>query len=243
MKQHFEKMRIVSLDYPKEYENIISFWKKGNLYISTIYDSHFLMSYLSNKDTIRYLDHFILLLPHDTNKQSLFWSEFYKAFGLDYESLIDKDNNIKVIKGILNYLETITNLGKDSVVLDYGCGTGLAKSVTEKYKLIGYEPVFEMRKQALQRGYTALDYNQFVTLQDNLFDAGFASYVFHMTINEKEVHEIKNKLKKGSLFLANYYKNINSDVVNNMFKKFDFEIIKLDLKTYGLEDVVYGYKK
>lgn len=243
MKQPFNNLKIVSLNYPTKYKDIFRFQKLGNLYVSDVNNMQYIDKIHSDISAINYLDHFIILLPSTQIKQAEFWLEFYKLYGEEYENIINIKKNIKSIQDMLHYIEMQCKLDENSVVLDYGCGSGIAKCVKVNYKLIGYEPVAEMRKQAIDRDYSVLDYNEFVELPNGFCSAGFANYVFHMSVSEKEIDEINKKLKPNSVFLANFYKSINIDSVNRIFKKYNYEIHRISLSSDNSGDAVYEYRK
>lgn len=243
MKQPFNTLKIVSLDYPTKYKDFFRFQRLGNLYVSDVNNMQYVEEINSDVNAINYLDCFIILLPSTQIKQAEFWLEFYKMFGKEYENIINIKNNIKSIQEILHYIEMRCQLDENSVVLDYGCGSGIAKCVKVDYNLIGYEPVAEMRKQAIDRKYNVLDYNEFVELPNGFCSAGFANYVFHMAVSEKEIAEIDKKLKPNSIFIANFYKNINIDSVNRIFEKYNYETHRISISTNNSGDAVYEYRK
>jgi len=205
-------------------------YKKQELYIYKVHNIvniDRLLDTKNNKNIIFYLDNFIIILPDEYQMQNIFWKKFYKIFGYSYEQMIDISNNIKCIEGMVNYINKKVSLTASSKILDFGCGTGLSTLVPFIGSVIGYDPVYEMRIQACKRGLHTLDTEEINSISNNYFDAVFSSYVFHMAVDENDIIKIFPKMKQGAIWIANYYKGINEDFVNNFFMKHGFQVIKI----------------
>lgn len=190
---------------------------------------------------MHYLDHFLLIIPDDYYQQEELWRDFYKCFGSYYEYLINNESNIECIRTLLKYIHNQKKIKKTDVILDFGCGSGLATKVSTPAKILGYEPVDEMRVQAQQRGMKLLTKEDIYYLQENTFDAVFSSYVFHMVVCEEDIALILSKMKKDALWIANFYKNINIEYINTIFRKYGYTPKKLKIEErYG---AMYEYRK
>lgn len=211
------------------------FWYeiKGNDLPSELY---------SRYHVLYYLDCFILLLPSVVEEQQVFWQEFYRCFGNEYESLIDKKRNLMNINLMLKYIETTKKMGGFGNILDFGCGSGISMEAGYKGQILGYEPVKEMRVQAEKRGMKVFYEDNFDLIPNNYFDAVFASYVFHMCIMEKDILRIIPKVKADAVWLANYYKDMNKAYVNDIFKKNGFAIKEIYFKN-GENECIYEYTR
>lgn len=191
---------------------------------------------------IYYLDSFVILLPDEYDEQNNLWRNFYKVFGSCYEKMIDVSHNKKCIEGMVAYINSVIGINSSSRILDYGCGSGLSASISTKGKIIGYDPIYEMRMQACQKGLQTLDTKQMKIIPNCYFDAIFSSYVFHMAVSEDSIEEILPKMKPGAIWIANYYKGINESYVNNFFLNHDFQIIKVNDMQERFGNV-YEYRK
>lgn len=234
---HLSEHRIVVSTDPIENQGqVLCCQKRGILYLSKV-SSEFEGYLVRERNGIYYLDRFIMLLPKDYSAQGLLWTEFYRIYGEKYEQLIDISKNLKSMKVMLDYIKPC----KGDIILDFGCGSGLASKLECEAKLLGYEIIPEMRKQARKKGYNILDEMTFHKLPEEYFDAGFANFVFHMSIEEQVVKEVVSKLKTGAVFLANYYKNLNSDRMNQYFQDAGCNYNMLPY-TGGL-GTIYEYRK
>jgi hypothetical protein len=93
--------------------------------------------------------------------------------------------------------------------------------------IVGYEPVFSMRQQARTKGLPVLGYREFNKLPNKYFDACFASYVFHMSVEERSIYQLTQKMKEDAVLVANFYKNINVERMNQIFSKLDYRVIRI----------------
>lgn len=192
---------------------------------------------------ICYLDCFFLLLPEQYNQQQVLWKDFYHCFGIDYEMLIDKGHNLKCMNKLLDYIvEKMPQNVRNVQILDYGCGSGLSVLCRRGMTITGFDKVSQMSTQAEDRGMHVLHDREIQCVPDEFFDAVFSSYVFHMGITQEDIAKIIPKMKKGAIWVANYYKDINVNIVNKMFLKKQFCVKKIlsDDERFGS---IYEYKQ
>lgn len=212
-----------------------------SLYIYRTKDSMVLSEY-SKKNIIRYLDCFLLILPENYSAQADMWKDFYRCFGAYYDKLIDTENNIECIRTLLGVIDSQKKVTESDVILDFGCGNGLANKVKSKGKILGYEPVDEMGIQAKKRGMQLLTREEICALPESFFDAVFSSYVFHMSVREEEIALILGKMKRDALWVANFYKDTNIQYINNIFEKYGYVQRRIDMQEERF-GTVYVYRK
>lgn len=193
-------------------------------------------------NVIYYLDYFVLIMPETYAKQKSLWSDFYDCFADVYECLIDKKQNLNCIEMMLWYIDKEIKLGKNHKILDYGCGSGLSATIEHNGEIFGYEPSGAMRDKAKNRGLKVYDKQILKDMPDNFFDAVFASYVFHMAIDEQDILQFIPKMKKNAIWIANFYKNLNVEIVNNIFKKNGFSINRVEMQDERFGHV-YEYRR
>lgn len=237
-----EKILIALEDLSLEYE-IEYITKNDNIYIYLVTEKVELDKIIRRNDAFCYLDYFIVLLPLEYNLQQKMWKDFYHFFADDYEFLIDKNHNIQCIEALLQYIYINKLIIPSSNILDYGCGNGLSMQSTNKGSIWGYEPVAEMRAQAKKNGMQVICEENIDSIQNEFFDAVFSSYVMHMGITQSDIVRIIPKLKKGAIWVANYYKGINEEYVNDMFRELGLQVKKIQLKSEGYGNVYEYYRK
>lgn len=202
-------------------------FRKYGLYIYEMKDINkkkLLIELLKENIVLPYLDCFILILPQEYVKQTLFWKKFYKVFGASYENMIDKSVNLECIKAMILHIDKKIKINSSSIILDYGCGSGLSMLIPCKGEIVGYEPIYEMRKQAKSRGMRTISSNELKEIPEKYFDAVFFSYVFHMSVSEKNINYMMTKMKPNALWIANFYKGFNEEIINNIFRKNGFRV-------------------
>lgn len=227
------------LDYNIHFR-FVDHFNNINIYIVKVFDT----SYISRCKckTINYLDRFILLMPESNEEKRKIWLDFYHYFAVDYEELIDKGNNLNCIKAMIDYIEK-SLLSSEYCCLDYGCGTGLSSMVRTRGKIVGYEPVETMRQMAQKRGMHVYTQDNIIDIPDNSLDAVFASYIFHMDIEDQDIVRIFPKLKENALWIANFYKRINEESINILFHKNGFYVKRLEEIEEGRFGTVYEYRR
>jgi len=220
-------MLILSYGRLENEQNLVFQVNVRRISIYILEEGTILDEFIKNKNVIQYLDHFIIFLPEKKEFQNLFWKEFYSIFGKDYEKIINTSNNIFCMNEMIHYMKENANIGNQSMLLDYGCGSGLSLYTDYIGRLVGYEPVYTMRQQALKRGMHVLGSHAFNMLPDDYFDAAFACYVFHLSIQEKSIYQLSQKMKKEAVLVANFYKDIDVVRINRIFDKLNYRVMKI----------------
>ena len=242
MKYQYNRMIIVS-DHELVIEtkelSFIEHNKSVYLYYINDNDVIALMRSEYKHRVIQYLNHFILLLPNDYTRQFNFWNNLYECIGDDYESLINVNINKACIKLMIDYIQDNRKISDDSLLLDFGCGTGISQYVHHKGKIIGYEPVYEMRKQAQMKGLSV--YSCIDKISEESLDAVFSSFVLHMGIQESEIQKVARKMKTNAIWISNFYDGINEDIINSYMLKTGLRLTQL--QEYNKIGRLYEYRK
>lgn len=242
MHQFSGEMTVISLVNDMFTKGLVLREKYRHIYIySTIVPDEIKMQ-IGKEHCIEYLDSFLIVLPEDYASQSVIWEDFYTYYGDIYERMVDINNNIRCIKTLYSYIQQNICMTATTNVLDYGCGSGLSININANCNLIGYEPNEKMRKQAVEKGMIVLDSQQLYLLPNDYIDAVFSSYVFHMGIKDSDIEMINRIIRRDGIIVANYYKNINSIVVNDAFIQNGFSVKKI----IGFDErfgCVYEYRK
>lgn len=231
---------IISLSYLFELEDIIFIKKFNNIFIFGSKNKKIFRELNTQKSVVYYLDKFIIVLPERYTTQNQLWQDFYQMFGNQYETLVNKKNNQECIELMLNIISF--NTDRNCKILDFGCGSGLSLEIKHTGEIYGYELVDVMKNQAQNKGMIVYDSKEINNIPNGFFDAVFSSYVFHMGITNEDIERIIPKIKKGGLWVANFYKEINVNHVNKIFKDIGFITQK---KLYGDErhGSIYEYRK
>lgn len=225
---NFDSVVVVTYKYMEDNNRLLFRQKIGNFFFYTIQTGYSINEVTIRGHVLEYLDYFIIVLPSHYEEQRDFWKEFYEIIGRAYETLIDKTNNISCIDEMMKRINKHGLIDEKTVILDYGCGAGLSQELGCSGEIVGYDFSNEMRRLARKRGMHVVDEKQLASLPDNYFDACFASYVFHMAIREDELDIMLKKLKENSIIIANFYKDLNVDIVNEFFEKRDYRILKVN---------------
>lgn len=239
------KYLIISLDKIENISYLRFQFQKYGLYVyemGAVNKKEELKESLKENEILFYLDYFVIILPKEYSRQSFLWTRFYKIFGELYENMIDKSINLECIGEMLSYICKKIEINSSSTILDYGCGSGLSTLVPFEGKIIGYEPIYEMRRQARYRGMLAVSSSGIQKIPENYFDAVFSSYVFHMAVSEENIKYIINKMKPDAFWIANFYKGMNEEVINTIFQKNNFIIEQV----YDMQEKfgnVYEYRR
>ena len=236
MMHQFKREKIViSLVNDMHIEGLMLKKRYKHIYIFSTVVPNEIEKKIGKEYCVEYLDFFLIILPQNYDLQSILWEDFYTYYGDVYEKLVDINNNIRCIKALYSYI-------KKSNILDYGCGSGFSISLNKNCNLIGYEPNEKMRRQAVQRGMKVVNRHQLSLLTSGYIDAVFSSYVFHMGIKTNDIEVLHKIIRRDGIIVANYYKNINSDIVNDIFMHNGFNVKKI----VGFEErfgCVYEYRK
>jgi SAM-dependent methyltransferase len=153
--------------------------------------------------------------------QQALYIEFFDYIGDDYESLIDVNRNSGNISVLLDLLrQRIGNLA-GKILLDFGCGTGLAITQLQaaKARFIGVDQSPHMLDIARCRGMEAIDVAA-LNSWGSRFDGAIASYVLHLVSDEAVIKAVASSLKSGATLVGNFHKGANVEWVDRMFNQF-----------------------
>ena len=236
------EMIVISLNSDLSSEELILKEIYKHLFIYSTTNLKAVKKQINIEHYVEYLDSFLFVLPEDYSSQSIIWEDFYSRYADSFESITDIGHNILCIKKIYALIQKRMNISSRTKVLDFGCGSGLAIHLNAECDLIGYEPNEKMRKQARAKGMKVLDANQICMLPDNSIDAVFSSYVFHMGIKEHDIELLRRIIRQDGMIVANFYKNMNCLVVNDIFACMGFSVTKINEfdERFGS---VYEYRK
>jgi predicted TPR repeat methyltransferase len=176
------------------------------------------------------LDRFVFLIPEQQEAQNqLFWS-FFDAIAGRYETLIDVRFNLHNIYSLLTKLSSCIGNLQDRLILDFGCGTGLALGPIHEFhaEVIGVDAAATMREIAASRGMRVVSPAELLALPEE-FDGVIASYVFHLSLDATAIFAMWSKLKSGGAVVANFHKNLGRDSVSQMFESLGAEPTELDV--------------
>lgn len=241
MKFQYEDEVVVSLNNLENIAGIKCIKKNDDIFIYKIMDWRVADNLKKQKNMVHYMDRFYIILPDSYQEQERLWRYFYLNFGEQYESIINITHNCSCISFMLDYLTNRQKLTIGSTVLDFGCGSGLSKLCKNAVNVLGYESIDIMRTQAIQRGLKVLSGNELQSY-DKFFDGVFASYVLHMAISEKDITIVRDKMRDGAVWIANFYKDINVETVNYIFSKNGFDVKEVVCVQEGFGSV-YEYRK
>ena len=228
MHQFSGEMTVISLVKDLFIKELVFREKYRHIYIySTIAPNEIKMQ-IGKEHCIEYLDCFLIVLPDDYALQSVIWDDFYTYYGDTYERMVDVNSNIMCIKKLYSYIQKKICVTGRTNILDYGCGSGLAININVDCNLIGYEPNEKMRRQAEKKGMKVLNSKQLYLLSNGCIDAVFSSYVFHMGIKDSDIEILSRIIRCDGIIVANYYKNINCNVVNDTFIHNGFAVKKIN---------------
>ena len=223
-------------------EGLVFRKKYRHIYLYETFEIDKIKTLIGLDNCIEYLDCFLVILPEDYALQSLLWADFYAYCGDRYEKMIDVQNNLNCIMNLYAYIQKNVNIKAATVILDYGCGSGLSININASCRLIGYEPNEKMRRQAVKKGMEVLDRKGINMLPDECVAAVFSSYVFHMGIKESDIKTLSRIIRREGVIVANFYKGINCIWVNNAFAEKGFDVKKI----IGLDErfgCIYEYRK
>jgi len=139
--------------------------------------------------------------------------------------------------GLFRYLKGIIP-GKESQILDIGCGTGISTRQLKRhgFKVIGSDKGVEMIQIAKRHGggisYVVAPANK-LPFRKGQFDIITAFTAFHWFDDTKSVNEIKRVLKKGGIFIA---------VKKTLTKSKDRRVEKLQRGQRVIMDRYFGEK-
>jgi SAM-dependent methyltransferase len=134
--------------------------------------------------------------------------EFFEVIAREYDLLIDRQRNLENIANLITFLKQFCVIEQDTLVLDYGSGTGLSMLVeqTRGIRIVGVERSQAMREIAASRGMNVWGPGTLARQARGSVDAAFASYVFHLLPNPGGLKLLSMRLKIGGVLVANFHK-------------------------------------
>jgi hypothetical protein len=161
------------------------------------------------------LDSYVLI-HGETITKDIMISSLYEYIAPIYEEVIDITRNIENIETLLIIADK-HNQKKGKILLDYGCGTGLSRSiVSSDNTLYGYEPSYSMGEYASLRGINVIS-REDLEDSDLFFDVIFSSYVFHLDVDFNILAKALSKLTDFGIFVCNIHKgSLGSNFVKRM---------------------------
>lgn len=193
-------------------------------------------------NVLHYLDCFWLILPKLIIERRIFWKEFYNLYSNIYDKLVDSDHNINCICHFKNILEKRKLYSPNSLIFDFGCGIGLSSHVFDNKHLFGYDSNALMEAKAEKCGLKIISRNQFQNIAEDSFDICIACYVFHLSIDEYEIVKLTNIIKRGGAIIANFYKGIEEERINQIISNCDLKIERVEYLN-GKYGSIYVYRK
>lgn len=241
--QFNKETAVISLDGNLSAENLILKTIYRHLFIYSTTDPNAVKMQNSGRHCVEYCNLFLIILPEDYGLQSILWEDFYLYYGNLFESIIDVEHNILCIKRLYTHIQKRIQVTEKTRILDFGCGSGLAVTLDAKCEVIGYEPNKTMRVQAVKKGMKVLDACQICGMPDHDIDAVFASYVFHMGLDDRDIEILSRIVRPNGIVVANFYKDMNCHIVNNIFRRKGFFVKKIMGSDKGFGSIYEYYKK
>ena len=178
----------------------------------------------------RYLDRFYLWIPgFDEDRRQSLLDSFFALIADEYESLIDVGRNLGNIQNLLRLVCELTGPTEGSVVIDYGCGTGLSLHAAPELKvsIVGVERCVLMRAHASARGMTVWSPGDLARQPKDSLPAAFASYVLHLLPHTDGVRLLWSRLKPGGVLVANFHKGQGIEQINTCLRENRCRILRL----------------
>jgi SAM-dependent methyltransferase len=178
----------------------------------------------------RYLDKFYIWTPaEDLEHRQKVLDKFFQIIAEQYELLIDVGRNLENINNLLGFLSDMLDPINGSIIVDYGCGTGLSVGLASNLniKLIGVDRCPKMRQISASKGMTVWSIGELARQLPNSLDGAFASYVFHLLPHTKGLELLWSRLRPGGIIAANFHKNQGVELVETCIRNLRGSIINL----------------
>lgn len=177
-----------------------------------------------------YLDRFYLIIPKNSpvEHQHLI-DAFFSIIADSYDQLIDIHRNVENITILIDYIHRFVDLSEDSIVYDFGCGTGLSVhiAIEMRMNIIGIERCRAMRQIALSRGMNVIGPEDLSLVLECSIDAAFASYVFHLLSDASYLDSLWRCIKPAGVLVANFHKNRGSEAIMRFMQDKNAKVVNL----------------
>jgi SAM-dependent methyltransferase len=160
-----------------------------------------------DRDAMRCLDRFDLILPQGREGREAVLAAFFEHLHLHYEALIEPERNLENIETLLAIVLRRTR-SSPNPVLDFGCGPGLSARLGRHRgcRLLGFDPTVGMRTLAERHGLTTIDAAGLRSLPQASLRGAFASYVLHLQPCPEQLADVWRCIEPGGTFAANVHK-------------------------------------
>lgn len=155
--------------------------------------------------------------PHDDLVEAAF-----ERLGSSLDEWSDQERN-------RNEVDEQLRLGASMVrpidaVLDWGCGTGIARDQNVIVaEIVGVDVSETMRRIARSNGMTVVDPNDAKTLQRKSFDLCIACYVMHLDVPSSHLQHIAASLRDQGVLVANFHKGAGYESVRTLALRCGFQ--------------------
>jgi len=161
-----------------------------------------------NASVLRLLDRFLLVCGDGQDQLARLYTGFFSEIAERYESVIHPRQNVENIRSLLRIARAAP--GQD-LVLDYGCGTGLAIRAGAALSIgpdqfVGVDACPVMRRQAKLAGMRVLSPGQLRRCTRLTCAAVIASYVFHLPTAATGIEYAWQRLRPHGLLVGNCHK-------------------------------------
>jgi predicted TPR repeat methyltransferase len=130
-----------------------------------------------------------------------------------YDDLATLAVNVGTARALLQ--AALEEAGPDPLVLDFGCGTGLAatslKAMGRRARLLGVDLSSAMLRRAAARGETVIAMDEWRQSPPPV-DAAIAAFVLHYGVAVEDLARIAGSLRLGGRFAANLFRPDSDDV-------------------------------
>lgn len=132
-----------------------------------------------------------------------------------YDRLTRRPINIETAAHLLS--RALEHAGEDPLLLDLGCGTGLAIEAAailgRRCRLIGTDVSGAMLAVARARGETVMGINEWRARPPTI-DGAIACFVLHYGVTEEDLCRLAASLRPGAVFAANLFRMSEQSVAN-----------------------------
>ena len=165
--------------------------------------------------SIRVMDRYHIVDGGSRERRQLLNDILFEWLAENYRSAIDVSANIENMQILGGLLEGAIGSLDGSVVVDFGCGIGLAIEAfaNRQVELIGVDRCAAMRRLAAESGMRAESPGAFARRPVGSVDGAYSSYVFHLSPGHRSIKLLWSRIRKGGCFVGNFHKGIGVDEV------------------------------